>query len=561
MFVVLEQGRQRNPYTKPYEPEWRSEPGLTETQRKKQRALRSMWKKESKKRGKHVDAQPEIEKLRDMRHPDGSPRALFAVSHSGGKDSQAMLTQVRKVIPDDQIVLVHAPLHGVEWDGIVDQVERYADGLPIIYAPAQDKQGDEKWLLERVLERGMWPSTGQRWCTSDFKRGPIRREVRRYADSKGFDIIVEGLGLRAQESDARGFRPALAPLKAEDGKIKATAPRWRRRWYHWHPIKWMTTDQVFRTIKDAKQEPFWTYAEGMTRASCAFCIMASSSDLAVAARLAPDLYAQYVAVEKVIGHTLDQQGRPLEEVTGTPADPELVRKYVRKIMKTGELRDITEAGQRPKKRKRPRRRGSVRLPVVRGGQLPLMNPARTINERLGLLHYPVGIDTEYLVLYDVELAFRDIDSAVVGAMLIGGTDDEGYRQVVMSAAERGWGPALYTAAMDRVRPLALVPDRHYGRVTPEAHRLYVRFGSGTDVKQVSIPDDLKVHGDPTLDAGYTLSPTSSGARILTEHVEAAEELGDAFVSQYSAREGYDRAATHTLLVEAADSFMRSRIRA
>lgn len=44
--------------------------------------------------------------------------AIFYVSHSGGKDSQAMYLCLRQVIPSEQIVVVHAGLGEVEWPGI-----------------------------------------------------------------------------------------------------------------------------------------------------------------------------------------------------------------------------------------------------------------------------------------------------------------------------------------------------------------------------------------------------------------------------------------------------------
>ena len=36
--------------------------------------------------------------------------AFFVVNHSGGKDSQAMAAYVRSFVPDDQILILHAPL-------------------------------------------------------------------------------------------------------------------------------------------------------------------------------------------------------------------------------------------------------------------------------------------------------------------------------------------------------------------------------------------------------------------------------------------------------------------
>ena len=103
--------------------------------------------------------------------------ALVAVSHSGGKDSQAMTILLSRIVPRDQLVAVHAPLGGVEWPGTIEHIEATLPvGVPLIFAPI----ASGKTLLERVEERGLWPSNSARWCTSDFKTGPIQRELRRY---------------------------------------------------------------------------------------------------------------------------------------------------------------------------------------------------------------------------------------------------------------------------------------------------------------------------------------------------------------------------------------------
>lgn len=43
-----------------------------------------------------------------------SKGAMFVINHSGGKDSQAMYALVSKVVPADQIIVVHADLVAIE---------------------------------------------------------------------------------------------------------------------------------------------------------------------------------------------------------------------------------------------------------------------------------------------------------------------------------------------------------------------------------------------------------------------------------------------------------------
>jgi len=229
--------------------------------------------------------------------------ALFALSHSGGKDSQAMTLQVRQVVPREQLAIVHADLGDVHWPGTLEHIQATAGDLPIIVARAQ------RSFLEMVERRGRFPSPQQRQCTSDLKRGPIEREIRRYlrARPEFSGVVVNCMGLRAEESSSRARRQTLRLISRNSVA--------GREWYDWLPIHSMATDEVFSIIAKAGQCPHWAYAAGMSRLSCCFCIMASVSDLTTAARLMPELYAKYVTLERKLGHTLSMSQKTLEQLT------------------------------------------------------------------------------------------------------------------------------------------------------------------------------------------------------------------------------------------------------
>lgn len=236
--------------------------------------------------------------------------ALFAVSHSGGKDSQAMLIELKKLVPADQLMVIHAELGDVVWTGAADHARAGAGALPYVVAEARWKDGSSKDLLQMAEKRGMFPGQGQaRWCTSDLKRDPIARETRHYlaANPQYGGLVVSCQGIRAEESQDRAKR---SPLELDKRNSKAG-----REWYEWYPIFDWTVEEVFASIKAAGEKPHWAYQAGMTRMSCAFCIYGNRSDLTTAARLNPELYARYVGLEKKIGFTL-QHGRSLEETTG-----------------------------------------------------------------------------------------------------------------------------------------------------------------------------------------------------------------------------------------------------
>jgi 3'-phosphoadenosine 5'-phosphosulfate sulfotransferase (PAPS reductase)/FAD synthetase len=234
--------------------------------------------------------------------------ALFVVNHSAGKDSQAMTIALRKIVPAAQLLVIHADLGEVEWSGNVDHITATTGGLPLIVC-----KNERKTFLEMVERRGMWPSPGQRQCTSDLKRDPINREIRRFlkANPQFGGLVVNCMGIRAAESPARSKQQPFRPDKRNSVA--------GREVYDWLPIFDLSTADVFAAIKEAGQEPHPAYAAGMSRLSCVFCIMASRSDLRTAATLKPDLYRRYVDLEKRIGHTMAMDGRSLEEVTGIAA--------------------------------------------------------------------------------------------------------------------------------------------------------------------------------------------------------------------------------------------------
>lgn len=241
--------------------------------------------------------------------------ATFVCNHSGGKDSQAMYLALRQVVPAKQIVIVHADLGRAEWAGALDHIKATTFGEPILVCQSR------RDLLQMIEERGMFPSPQQRQCTSDLKRGPIERTIRRLGDK----LIVNCMGMRAQESSGRA---KLTTFKRSERNSKAG-----RDWYDWLPIHHLSKDDVFTMIKEAGQQPHPIYALGMSRFSCVFCIMASEDDLRTAARLAterpellndPHLYREYVRLERKTEHvmmmpTKKHGRRTLEDITGVLA--------------------------------------------------------------------------------------------------------------------------------------------------------------------------------------------------------------------------------------------------
>lgn len=222
--------------------------------------------------------------------------AIFYISHSAGKDSQAMYALLKEIVPHDQIVVIHANLGEVEWPGVLDHIRRYTEHeVHVVRA--------KKTFLEMVEERGMWPSAAFRQCTSDLKRGPIFKFIRNDLKRRNATIAVNCMGLRAQESTARAKKEPFTYNQAESCNGRVI-----RHVYNWLPIFHFKTEEVFSAIRDAGQEPFWAY-EKNERLSCVFCIMGCVNDLRHGAKQNPALYKKYVEMERKIGHTIFMKGK------------------------------------------------------------------------------------------------------------------------------------------------------------------------------------------------------------------------------------------------------------
>ena len=230
--------------------------------------------------------------------------AVFYLSHSGGKDSQAMYARVTRQVPTDQIVVVHADLGKVEWHGVQDHI-RKTIRHPLNVVRARKTFFDMvRHRARRRPEVPSFPSSGSRQCTSDLKRGPIYKFIRNDMRARGARLGVNCMGLRAEESSHREKLPALTPNPA--------LTTLSREVHNWLPVHRLTTAEVFEEIRRAGQEPFWAYRAGNTRLSCVFCILACSGDLANGRRHRPELYEEYRRLERETGWTMFA-GQSLEE--------------------------------------------------------------------------------------------------------------------------------------------------------------------------------------------------------------------------------------------------------
>lgn len=268
---------------------------------------------------------------------------VILVNSSAGKDSQAMLTGVVEMadaqgVSLDKIIVVHADLGRVEWEGTRELAETQAkayglrfevvareeDLIDQIKTRRRTLDAEAKALLDQALaaeaagdideatrllndsikktDTPAWPSSQARFCTSDQKTAQVAKlmtalakEHREANPGAGPIKILNCLGIRAQESVARAKKTAFGPDRP--------ASNGRRTVDRWLPIFDWSEELVWETIRRSGLPWHPAYDAGMPRLSCAFCVLSGRRELILAARLNPALVQDYVALEDEVGHT------------------------------------------------------------------------------------------------------------------------------------------------------------------------------------------------------------------------------------------------------------------
>lgn len=228
------------------------------------------------------------------------------VNSSGGKDSQTALRVVvqlaaRQGCPKSRIVVSHQHLGRMEWPDTEALARRHADhyGLEFHVSQYRNQAGETPELLDYVRRRKRWPDSKNRYCTSEFKRGPGGRVLttmvhRIRKDENLPKQILNIYGFRAEESPARRKKAVFTEnqrFSRKDVKV-----------FDWLPIHTWNEAEVWADIRRSGLAHHPAYDLGMPRLSCSFCIFAPRAALLLAGRARPELLAEYVALEKETGH-------------------------------------------------------------------------------------------------------------------------------------------------------------------------------------------------------------------------------------------------------------------
>lgn len=245
---------------------------------------------------------------------------LIVISSSAGKDSQTTLDVMVEMakeqnFPRYRMIVVHADLGDVEWEGTKELAEEQAKHYKLRFEVVRkiDTAAAPADLLERVRVRGKFPDSGRRWCTSDHKRNPIHKLYtqlsQEYVVRGEATRILSCMGMRAEESPARAKKPVFKNLKSNKNQHVD----------EFLPIHAWTEDQVWDRIKETGVRHHPAYDWGMPRLSCSFCVLASKAALVRAAQLRPEKAAEYAAVEAETGHSF-QKSRTMASIIEEAAE-------------------------------------------------------------------------------------------------------------------------------------------------------------------------------------------------------------------------------------------------
>lgn len=240
---------------------------------------------------------------------------LIIVNSSAGKDSLASLWEICRLadlqkFPKKNVVVSHQDLGDIEWPGTKELVKTQSEhfGVSIYYSKRRKHAslgGQEENLLEYAERRGKWPSSKQRWCTSDFKRGPGARVVTMLTKQTGQCKVLYVFGFRKEESPSRSNKKEFA--------VNLMLTTKKRQVFDYLPIHNWSTKKVWDTIRKNNLPYHPAYDLGMPRLSCCFCIFSPFDALVVAGKANPELLKRYIEVEKKINHTF-KSGFAIKEV-------------------------------------------------------------------------------------------------------------------------------------------------------------------------------------------------------------------------------------------------------
>lgn len=223
---------------------------------------------------------------------------VIFLSHSGGKDSQAALAQLKKEGLLSKVVIVHSNLGEMEWEHMTPWVEKNSFGLPVHEVQAEED------FFEMCYRVGKIPSGNMQFCTDNLKTQPIAGFIRSYMYEHGITKAINATGMRAAESKTRAKKSKYCMSKGRhtSGMMMPKKHPTLEIW-DYHPCFDFSEQDVYDIIEEVGQTVHHVYSLGFSRLSCVMCVNGRVDEHAKAIQLRPELARKVAKLERDLGKT------------------------------------------------------------------------------------------------------------------------------------------------------------------------------------------------------------------------------------------------------------------
>lgn len=218
------------------------------------------------------------------------------VNYSTGIDSTGVIYWALQHFPKEKIWLVYCDT-GLEYD-INDALHlKVAEFLNVRAVILRHPKG----FLGLLEERGMWPDSQNRWCTSYLKRDETDKWIRRNRQLLGEKVLF----LTGERRDESPRRAKLPEIQLHRTTLKTERKgRFECHWYR--PVLDFEKGKMFEWGRDLGLAPHPCY-EFLPRCSCYACILMPDRHAAENMKRHPEKFRKLIQAEMRHGHTWKQK--------------------------------------------------------------------------------------------------------------------------------------------------------------------------------------------------------------------------------------------------------------